>query len=295
MATQVIPPREKLTGFLFVLCSAVGYGLQPFFTQVAYADQADPIGLLFLRFTIASALMLGWISLRRLPMPPLKHCLQYLLVGLGYSGAAMGYYNASYSTSFSLAVILMFSFPAFVVLFSVVVLKEPLTRSNILCIALALSGVAVTAGMDLQGDMKGILWALFAAFSYGSAIIYGSHKAGPGYPLQSACLVLLGCMLTFAVASTLQEVSWPATQVGWNAIIGLALFGTILPIATFIVGSPKTGAANASIISTLEPVVAIIIAVTLIGEPLSNNVLFGGCLVVMATLILLRSQTKARN
>ena len=282
--------NDYVKGFLLVLVSACGYGLQPLFTHVAYSDGASPVGLLVLRFAAAAAIMLIWLRLRRLPVPPLHHNLQYLLVGIGYSGAALGYYNASHSMSVSLAVILLFSFPAFVILFSIFFLKEKATGKKLLSVTLAIGGVMIAVGIDIQGDSQGILWALFAALSYGAAILYGSHRASPSYPLQSACTVLIGCLISCLIASALQTTHWPQSEFGWLSIIGLALFATILPIATFIAGSPKIGASDASTISTMEPVVAVAIALILIGEQLTTGTYIGGLMVITAVIILSRSK-----
>ena len=282
--------NDYLKGFTLVLLSAIGYGLQPLFTHVAYSDGASPVGLLVLRFLAASSMMFIWLKLRGFEMPPLKHNLQYLLVGLGYSGAALGYYSASHSTSVSLAVILMFSFPAFVVLFSIGVLKEKATPLKLVSVALAIGGVVVAVGLDIQGDSTGVLWALFAALAYGSAILYGTHKASPLYPAQSACMVLIGCFLGALVVSSIQPTHWPQTDAGWFSVVGLALFATIFPIATFIAGAPKIGASNASTISTMEPVVAVAIALLLIGEPLNTATLIGGGMVILAVVLLSRSK-----
>lgn len=282
--------NDYLKGYLLVLISAISYGLQPLFTHFAYDDGANPVGLLLMRFGFAVAIMLGWLAFRRMTIPPLKHCIQYLLVGFGYSGAALGYYSASHTTSVSLAVILMFSFPAFVVLFSITVLKEQATIGRLISVILAIGGVIVATGLDLRGDMTGIFWALFAAVSYGSAILYGSHKASPGYPVQSACIVLIGCLTTFAISALINDAQLPQTGTGWTATAGLALFATILPIATFIAGSPRIGASNASTLSTLEPVTAVAIAVLLIGENISTAMLFGGLMVVVAAVILAKSK-----
>lgn len=297
ISTAAVSQRQEFTrGYLLVLVSAICYGLQPFFAYFAYNDGASPIGLLLARFSVAALVLLSWLKFRGIPLPKPRLFLQSSLIGVGYAGAALGYYSASHSTSVSLAVILMFSFPAFVTLYSILVLREPTTWIRIASMLLAIAGVVLATGIDFgsdsQGDMQGIFWALFAALSYGSAIIYGSHSAKPENPMASACVILIAGMLTFTVASLFQSATLPQTSQGWWAVLGLAVFATIAPIATFIGGSPKIGASTASTISTLEPVVAILIAVSLIGEQLSPMTVIGGVLVLIATILLARSNQK---
>ncbi|WP_027857678.1 DMT family transporter [Marinobacterium jannaschii] len=284
---------EYRKGFLLVLVSAFCYGLQPFFAWFAYQAGADPIGLLLARFSLASLIMLLWLKKRRTPLPGRSQLGSTILIGFGYAAAALGYYSASYSASASLAVILMFSFPAFVTLFSILFLKESASFIKLLSLLLASGGVLLATGMDFHGDLSGILWALFAAFSYGSAILYGSHRVSPQNPMTSAGVILVGGAITFAIAALVQGASWPATLEGWIAILGLALFATIVPIATFISGSPRIGASDASTLSLLEPVVAVVIAVMLIGENLSPPMLWGGSMVIVAAVLLSNSARKS--
>lgn len=283
-------PASYSRGFALVLISAIGYGIQPFFAAYGFAAGADPIGLLLSRFTLASLMLCGWLWLRRTPLPKLTQALPALLVGVGYAGAGLGYYSASQSSSVSLAVILMFSFPAFVIMFSLFFLRTPTTPARLLALVLALSGVALASGLDLNGDLQGIGWALFAALSYGAAIVYGTLKLPRKGSLTSAALIMLGCTLTFALASLWHSPSLPGTSQGWTAIAGLALFATILPVATFISGAAAIGASDASTLSTVEPIVAVTIAVSLLGESLSLSMLAGGALVISASILLARAR-----
>ena len=283
---------EYRRGFILVLLSAFCYGLQPFFAHYAYQAGADPIGLLLTRFSLAALIMLLWLKRQSIQLPRSKRFGQTLLIGIGYAAAALGYYSASHTASVSLAVILMFSFPAFVTLFSILFLSERASRVKIFSLILASAGVFLATGMDFEGDLQGVFWALFAAISYGSAILYGTHKVPANTPTASAGVILLGGALVFAIAAMMNGATWPDNLQGWIAILGLAVFATILPIATFVSGSPRIGASDASTLSTLEPIVAVAIAVTLIGEELSQPMLIGGALVVVAAVLLAKQQKK---
>jgi len=274
------------SGYTLVLIATFFYGIQPFFAHFIYGDGANTIGVLISRFSIAVILMLIFLKVKGIKLPRGRLLIQSLLIGVGYAGAGLGYYSASQSASVSLAVILMFSFPAFVTLYSLVFLKEPATKTKIGSMLLALCGVFLATDGQLQGDITGIAWALFAALSYGSAIVYGSHHAKPEDPLSSAGAILLGGLLTFVVAGLVQTINLPQSITGWSAVVGLAFFATIVPIVTFISGSPKIGAADASTLSSLEPIVAVVVAFSLIGEQVSLRTALGGALVIAAAYML---------
>jgi drug/metabolite transporter (DMT)-like permease len=275
-------------GFFLVLLAAFCYGLQPLFASFAYAGGANPVGLLLARFAIAASLLLMLMQRRRIGWPSARLVRQNLILGVGYGLAALGYYSACRATSVSLAVILMYSFPAFVTLVSITWLGERTSRLKLLALLLALGGVTLATGLSLAGLSVGALWALFAAMAYGSAIIYGTRRIRHDNPLASAAVVLLGCAATFAVAALLQEARFPATGQAWLATLGLALFATLIPVAAFLAGSPAVGPSTAATLSTVEPLVAVAIAVWLMGEQLTLGMLGGGVMVLLAAVCLAR-------
>ncbi|MGA4637535.1 DMT family transporter [Pseudomonas solani] len=275
-------------GFCLVLLAAFCYGLQPLFASFAYAGGADPIGLLLARFAIAAALLLLLLRWRGVPLPGPRLVKQNLILGVGYGLAALGYYSACRATSVSLAVILVYTFPAFVTLVSIGWLGERTSPLKLLSLLLALGGVALATGLSLTGLSVGALWALFAAMTYGASIIYGTQRIRHEQPLASAAVLLLGCAATFAVAALLQGATFPGSGGAWLATLGLALFATLIPVAAFLAGSPAIGPSAAATLSTVEPLVAVAIAVLLMGEQLTWGMLGGGCMVLLAAVCLAR-------
>ncbi|MBO3274329.1 DMT family transporter [Pseudomonas schmalbachii] len=273
-------------GFCLVLLAAFCYGLQPFFARFAYAGGADPVGLLLARFSIAAGILLVWLRWRGIPLPSGRLARQNLLLGVGYGLAALGYYSAARSTSVSLAITLVYTFPAFVTALSITCLGERTSALKLASLALAVGGVVIATGLDLSGASLGALWALFAAVCYGSSIIYGTHRIVHENPLASAAMLLLGCALTFTVAAVVQGASLPATAPAWWGTAGLALFATLVPVAAFLAGSPRIGPSAAATLSTLEPMVAVSIAVLFMGEHVTSAMLGGGAMVLLAAIFL---------
>jgi drug/metabolite transporter (DMT)-like permease len=68
----------------------------------------------------------------------------------------------------------------------------------------------------------------------------------------------------------------------------LALFATLVPVAAFLAGSPRIGPSAAATLSTVEPVVAVTIAVLLMGEQVTYAMLAGGTMVLFAAVLLSR-------
>lgn len=287
---MLINRSEYAIGFILVALSAVAYGLQPLFAHFAYQADIEPLGLLSVRYFLAVLFMVAYLAWMKVAWPRGRLFWGNFLIGVGYASAAIGYYQASHTTSFSLAVILMFSFPAFVALFSFWFLKERFTRIKWLSLCLALVGVVLVAGTQLTGDSRGVMWALFAAVSYGMAIVYGAHYVKQENPLASTAVVMLGALVTVIVATVISQSTLPMSASSWGIAAGLAIVCTILSAALFLAGSPKIGSSDTAMLSTLEPVVAVIIAVSLVNEALSWSTLLGGCLVLTAALLLAQNK-----
>lgn len=284
---------EHAAGVCLVLLAAFCYGLQPFFARYAYAGGANPVGLLLARFSLAALALLIVLRWRGVRLPTGRLARQNLLLGVGYGLAALGYYNACRSASVSLAIILVYTFPAFVTAVSIACLGERASPLKLLSLVLALGGVAMAAGLGLSGDRAGVLWALFGSAAYGVSVIYGTHAIRHEHPQASAVMLLLGCALTFAIAALLQGAVLPKTLSAWAGILGLSLFATLVPVAAFLAGAPRVGSSSAATLSTAEPLVAIGVAVLFMGEHLTLPMLGGGAMVLLAALLLSRPERPA--
>ena len=75
-------------------------------------------------------------------------------------------------------------------------------------------------------------------------------------------------------------------------MLGMIVFSTIIPVVTFLAGLERIGPTNAAMLSTLEPVVTVLLAAWLFGERLMPIVMVGGGLILAAVVLLTRSELK---
>jgi drug/metabolite transporter (DMT)-like permease len=74
--------------------------------------------------------------------------------------------------------------------------------------------------------------------------------------------------------------------IAWLWVAAIALVSTVLPVSTFLLGLERVGAPTASIVSTVEPVLTVSLAVLLLGETLGPAQVLGGALVIGAVIAL---------
>jgi drug/metabolite transporter (DMT)-like permease len=91
---------------------------------------------------------------------------------------------------------------------------------------------------------------------------------------------------TIALAT---QASVPSHAGAWTALIAVALVGTVLAVSTFFAALEILGPADIAVLSTIEPVVSVVVAAIALGESLSSLQLAGGALVLAAVSVLARA------
>jgi drug/metabolite transporter (DMT)-like permease len=284
---------NRLVGILLVALSAAAFGTLAIFGHYAYAGGLNVFTILFLRFTLAAGLMLAVLAARRQALPRGSLLLRLVGMGaLGYVGQSSAYLTALHYASAGLVALLLYLYPVFVAGLAVVLLREPFTRSKALALTLALAGTALTAG-PASGQALGILLAVSAALIYSIYIIVGTGVLRHVSPLQSSAVIFaaagLGSGLLMLASGGPQ---WPTGAQGWAAMAGIVIVATVLPVVTFLAGLRRIGPTSAAMLSTLEPVVTVLLAAWLLKETLPAAALLGGGLILAAVLVLARSELR---
>ena len=281
---------NRIIGILLIIISAASFGTLAIFGRYAYADGMDIFTLLFLRFTFAAVLIAILLFARKESIPQGKNL--YLLIGMGaigYVGQSFSYLTAIKFASAGLVALLLYLYPVFVAILSAIFLKEKLTRFTFVALALATIGAAMTANPQ-GGQWRGILLAIAAAAIYSVYIIVGSGVMQKVSAIQSSTVIFASAGIVFGILVFINRPHWPATNSGWLAVAAITLIATVIPVATFLAGLKLVGPTNASMLSTLEPVVTVLLAAWLFGEKLSAVILIGGGSILAAVILLTRAE-----
>ncbi|HCE10166.1 MAG TPA: EamA family transporter [Oxalobacteraceae bacterium] len=277
---------SRRAAILLVLLSTLGFGSIAMFAKIAYAAGVSPSLLLALRFLLAGAFLAPVVWLKRIPMPRGRVLAGFILMGALYTAQSQSYFTALMYASSGLVALLLYIYPILVTALALLLGWERLNRRTLTLLALATAGLAITLGGKLQGQPLGIGLGLLAAAVYAVYILLGNQLTRDTHPL-AATLVVLGIAAigngAFAIAGGSRL---PHSASAWLAIAAIALFSTVLAIAAFLTGIKRIGAAQASIISTLEPVITLILGVALLDESISVSQLIGGTLVLTAVILL---------
>lgn len=281
--------RRRLLGVTLALVSAASFGVMPVLTKVVYDDGAEPIGVLFVRFGLAAAALLVLARLRRDGLPRGRPLLALAaLGGVGYVGQALCYFFALERISAGLTSLLLYFYPALVVLLGALLLRERPRLLAVSCVAAATLGTVLTIGPVESGQTLGVVLGLASALVYALYILAGSRVRGVGSYASAATVVTAGAV-SFGTLALLTSPRLPQAPAAWLALVGVALFGTVIAVTTFFAALALLGPADTAVVSTVEPVVSIAVAGLVLDERLSPLQAFGGAVVLLAVAVLARA------
>jgi drug/metabolite transporter (DMT)-like permease len=286
---------KRLIGILLIAISAASFGTLAIFGRYAYADGLDIFTLLFIRFGVSAAFMVVILLLRKEHFPRGRILGQLIGMGaLGYVGQSFFYLTAIKYASAGLVALLLYLYPMFVFILSVLILREKVSTVQVIALILALIGSALTVDPK-GGQLIGALMAIAAALVYSIYIIVGANVMKHVSAVQSTAVIFASAASVYGILTFINGAHFPSSHSGWLAIFGMIVLSTIIPVATFLAGLEIIGPTNAAMLSTLEPVVTVLLAAWLFGEKLIPMVMIGGGLILIAVVLLTRAELKKEN
>jgi Predicted permeases len=285
---------KQVTGILLIAVSAASFGTLAIFGRFLYADGLDTFTMLFLRFGFAALLMTVILLVRKEKFPQGKVLLQLIGMGaLGYVGQSFSYLSAIKYASAGLVALLLYLYPAFVFILSAIVLREKVTWIKVTALVLALLGTALTVD-PAGGQLPGVLFSIAAALIYSVYIIVGTKVMKHVSAVQSSMVIFASAGAAYGVLMAINGVHLPATSHGWINIAGIVMVATVIPVVTFLAGLERIGPTNAAMLSTLEPVVTVLLAAWIFEERLQAIVILGGGLILVAVILLTRGELEKK-
>jgi drug/metabolite transporter (DMT)-like permease len=282
-------------GTLLCLASAAAFGAMAVFGKLAYDNGATVGTLLAVRFLLAAALfwvlVVGGGAAQELRALGRRDVAVGLALGAcGYAIQAGCYFAALERIDASLLSLLVYTFPAMVAVAAFVLGRERIDRRRLVALVVASGGLALV----VAGAGAGALDPLGAALGLGAAVVYTTYIlvsegiVGRMTPRLLSALVCTGAAASLTAGSALLGELRPGevTAAGWGWLACLALVSTVAAVSLFFAGLRRVGPTTASIISTAEPVVTVLLAFLVFGELLGPVQLLGGALVLGAVLML---------
>jgi drug/metabolite transporter (DMT)-like permease len=266
------------------------------FGKLSYENGATVGTLLSVRFALAAAMF--WVlvlaggslggELRKLRRRDLA--LALALGAAGYAAQAGFFFSALERIDASLLSLLLYTFPCMVAVAAIALGRERADSRRLGALVIASAGLVLVLATAKPGalDPVGALLGLAAAVVYTTYILVSQGVAGRVRPTLLAAIVCSGAALSLTAGSALLGELRPGevTAAGWGWLAGIALVSTVAAVSLFFAGLKRVGPTTASVLSTVEPVVTVLLAFLVFGELLGSLQILGGLLVIAAVLVL---------
>jgi drug/metabolite transporter (DMT)-like permease len=272
-----------------VLISATAFGTLSILAKLAYSAGLGTFQLLAFRFVLAAGGMWALALLMR-QNPLLLNARQLLsLLALGsvvYTGQSTTYFTALRSLPATICILIVYIYPSLVVVSDWLFSRRPVSGWHGVAVVGSFLGVALLLG----GTQFRIAWALVFAFAapvlYTIYFLLGERVMSSVPALAASAVIMSGAALAFCVIAVFdRQLVLPRTATGWAVGCAIATVPTMLAISLLMAGLPRIGAARAALLSTLEPLVTVLLAVVLLGDQLSLLQVAGGAFVILAVVV----------
>jgi drug/metabolite transporter (DMT)-like permease len=303
--------RRRAVGLVLIVISAAGFGSGTVLSKPIYAAGLDWLQLLAWRFTIGATLAWAWIlisperraAVRRLGLRP---ALVAIGLGVWYTGNAGTYYAGLETVPASLAGVLVYLYPGMVAVLSVRYVTRLSGTRPWIALGIALAGVVLAlGGIDLTPPppVSGIALILASPLIYAGWIVLSARLAGErsdrlapesagagrvddaaaasALMISATAIVFVGAALVTGRPYLPMEIPGPA----WPFLAAIGFASTFLAIQTFYAGSRRIGAAQAALVSTVEPLIIVTLAWIALHETLALIQLVGAGLIIVGVLV----------
>lgn len=288
--------KRKLVGFGIAAFAGICYGSLPPLAKWAYGDGANVNALLTIRFVVAMIAVWAVVVWKR---PTLKIARWQAsgmgLLGLIFVGSASFYYVSLQTIASGTAALLVYIFPALIVVWMALFFGERPNRYKLGALGLALLGCSLTVDpIAVFSSGTKFSW-LGVVFALGSALCnswYAIVAAKFGRGMSGLTVAAWSLPVT-----TLIFISWRLANggldftmgwVGWLCCLSIGAL-TALAMVTYLIAVERIGPSRTAITATTEPGTTVLLGILLLGEDMSLIKLVGGVLIITAILILNRS------
>lgn len=288
--------QKKAPGgaYACILAAAALWGIIGLWNRELMAAGFSPTTIVLVRNLGGMVLLLAIFAVKDRSVFRVKR--EHLKYFFGTGVLSIVLFTACYFTcqklcSLAVASILLYTAPSFVVILSAVLWKEPVTKKKLAALGLTLVGCSLVCGLfagDLTITLPGILLGLGAGFFYSLYSIFGRYALAHYSSMTVTVWTFIFAGPTSLVLLRPSELAAAAGEPRmWLLCLALVVFSTVSPYILYTRGLNQVESGRASIIASVEPVVAALAGALVFGEPMSLMTV-AGIICVLAGVYILR-------
>lgn len=288
-------PSPVTRGYLFIIIAVFFWGGSASLAKFLFTTRFDTIILTQTRSSLSFVLIVLWFAVRDRSVFRIdrKDVIKFLLAGvIGISITNYSYYFTIKQSTVATAIIVQYTAPVLVMVYAVAIAREEtLNGAKVLALLLSLAGCYLTVS---GGDMSSIRlggWSLVSgitsSLSYAFMLLMSKHLLRR-YSVWTMLTYAFGFSMVFwlFVNNPWEIAAKGYTVADWGVLWIFAVFSVLIPHTMFVSGLKLLDASTVGIVTTLEPVIAIVTAYFALGESLGVVQILGALAVVSAVVLL---------
>lgn len=281
---------------VFVLSAGTLWGLMGIFVRKLSTYGFSSLQIACLRILFGAALFLVITGCYRRELLKIRLRDVGLFLGMGHLSLLLFtvcYFTTINLASLSVAAILLYTSPIWVMLLSALCFREKITGRKLLCAAMAFGGCVLVSGIGSASGLSPmvIVTGLLSAVGYGLYSIFGTFALRKYQPLTVTTYAFLfgalGAIVLCKPAEIIAVIVSAPNPGGLVLLLAVTAFVTaVLPYLLYTVGLNHMRASAAAIMASIEPVVATAAGALVFGEGLTFSAVAGIALVLGAIVVL---------
>lgn len=284
--------NDKLKGIIYSIISGISFGIMPVWAKLAYSEGANAISTLAFRFLLSAALLLGYLLIRKVSLRVnLKQFKLILLLAVGYSLTSIFLFYAYNYINVGIATMILYTYPIMVMMLSIMIYKEKFKFKKFIYLILTTLGVCIMVGPN-GGHVStlGVILVLLSGLSYAVYVIGTAHEEIKKMDslVMTFYISLITALVDFVIGFFNGSFTTVISPRGMVYILLLAIVSTVIGLIAFLKGVWYIGPTDASIFSSVEPVVSLVLGVVILGEFISINIIAGSVIIIAVMIFLSR-------
>ncbi len=278
--------------FLLIIVAGLMWGASGLFVKSLAPYGFSSLQMTAMRGFVSFLCMAGYVLIRNRAFFRInpRELILYVPNGVLLFATAIFYYVAMQRTSIATAVVLMYTAPVLVMIFSVLFLGEKLTFMKGGAVFIMLVGCALVSGVvgGLEFDALGIFLALMSGVCYAAYNIIGKLEMNKGCRPESATVYhfIVFSLIAVPICDPADIFVHATEPVAWLLLIGLGVVTFVVPYFLYTVAMKDMPAGTASALGIVEPMSATVYAMIAFGE-IPDAFGWCGIVLVLSAVVLL--------
>lgn len=280
--------------FFSVLLSGMLWGIITIFIKNLSRLDVDAMQISLIRMVVAAPLFTLFLAIKDKSKLKVKLKDLWIFVGTGIVSVVLfncAYFYTMIKSEASIAVVLLYTSPVFIMILSAILFKEKITVRKLVALALTFAGCVLVAGLIggkyqlkplilLTGLASGLFYGLYTIFGRVALKKYDTLTV----TVYTFIIGLIGSLFIGKPMETITEIKATPEIILWG--LGIGFFCTVLPYFFYTWGLQRMESGKAAIIVAIEPMVGAVLGMAVYGESVSAFKITGILLILTAIIIL---------